>query len=216
MYTPYAVAPLFVVWNRTKTEMMIDVCSSYRSGYPLYGQSWLVLWKWNELQIRDEPWADSQPAIVTNTEFVTMCFIFASIYIYIFVPSLFWWCSLYFQWRSHSLKSSLERICLEGLRDSRDRPWMEGIPPHYPKRNMRMEAPNHGPVRSQHDQHVQRPRVSELLENVGNATANSWGCHSVAPFANVCMCVCVFIGCLWILRLPCWFSGSKTDEQLGT
>ena len=85
MYTPYAVAPLFVVWNRTKTEMMIDVCSSYRSGYPLYGQSWLVLWKWNELQIRDEPWADSQPAIVTNTEFVTMCFIFASIYIYIYI-----------------------------------------------------------------------------------------------------------------------------------
>lgn len=29
--------------------------------------------------------------------------------------------------------------------------------------------------------------------------SNSWGCHSVAPFASVCMCVCVH----WLFVNPC-------------
>jgi hypothetical protein len=99
---------------------------------------------------------------------------------------------LYIFMRSHSLKSS------QGFawRDSRDS-HIEGIPPCYPQ-NYENGSPQPWPR--------QEPTWSTCPTAASQwVVGKCWKCFRTAGAATalhllrVCVCVCVFIGCLWIL-----------------
>lgn len=111
----------------------------------------------------------------TLTHQNTMCICF---------PSLFWCCSLYFQWRSHSLKSSQGFGGTPGTATSR------GFH-RVTLRIMRMEAPNHGPLRSQHDQHVRCGRESVSCWKMLEMPQRTAGAATALHLLRMCVCVCV-------------------------